>query len=129
MLVLAADAPFWPKQAIACTAILGVLVLLVRYLYRGPRTRGTTRGLDALLVVWGCLLLFLMVVLVIQRQEVGWRPVLTGATFVVLGSVIHRQPEAVSGRFRFAWKRLSLLPRSGSQARKSWLRGWSSWVQ
>jgi hypothetical protein len=68
-LVVAAEAA-WPVQAAVTAALVVVFFLLGRYLWQGRRTRGTSGGSDAFVVVLGIGFLGFAVLFVVQHKPV-----------------------------------------------------------
>jgi hypothetical protein len=89
--VVMGEMPFWPVQAITCAVIATVLFLLGRYLYRGPRRRGTSGGRDAFMLVSGLLVLALVVAVARQGGGFEWGRALAGVAAVLGGVVLHRR--------------------------------------
>jgi hypothetical protein len=88
MLVFA-EMPFWPVQALTCAVILAVLALLVRYLREGPRKRGTSGGRDAFMLVRGLLILGLIIAVAAQGRGVDWWHALAAVALVLSGFALH----------------------------------------
>jgi hypothetical protein len=88
MLIAAQEAP-WPVQAFAMTVICVVLFLLGRYLYRGPRTRGTSGGRDAYAVVTGAITLVLVAVVAAQGRDVPIAACVLALLSIVAGLMVH----------------------------------------
>jgi hypothetical protein len=91
VLVLAEDLPFWPVQAITCAVIVIVLALLGRYLFLGPRRRGTTGGRDAFVVVRGVIVVAGVAVVAVQGKGIRWGVAALAVASILLGLRAHFQ--------------------------------------
>jgi hypothetical protein len=89
LMLVVAEMPFWPVQAITCTVIFAVLALLVRYLRQGPRKRGTSGGRDAFMLVRGLLILGLIIAVAVQGRGFDWWHAIAAVALMCSGVALH----------------------------------------